>query len=172
MNSRLFTILVFPAVAVILGTAASRPPAKPDAEQAVRQIYDRFAAAIKAKDLDGVMAMYTRDENAVYFDAFTPRQYVGYTAYRKDYEEFFKSFPGPSSSEIYDLHVVSSGDLAYASSIDKWVVTGADKKRITMVFRSTDVFQKINGKWLVIHEHLSFPVDPLTNNVDYMSKPK
>ena len=165
-------ILVVAVIAVGSIGARTYRASSPNAdEQAIRKIYDEFSAAIKAKDLNRVMAMYTKDEHAVYFDAFVPRQYVGYTAYRKDYANFFKLFPGPSSSTISDLRVTASGTLAYASSIDRWTVTGTDKKAVTMIFRSTDVFRKVNGKWLVIHEHLSFPVDPVTGDVDLMSKP-
>lgn len=28
--------------------------------------------------------------------------------------------------------------------------------------RGTRVFQKINGSWLMIHQHVSFPVEPTT----------
>lgn len=171
MKARLFAAAILFAAVGLIGARSYGAASPTSDEREIRKIYDRFSAAIKAKDLNGVMAMYTRDEHAVYFDAFVPRQYIGYTAYRKDYAEFFKLFPGPSSSAIYDLHVAASGDLAYASSIDRWVVTGADKKPVEMIFRSTDVFRKVKGKWLVIHEHLSFPVDPVTSQVDFMSKP-
>ena len=39
------------------------------------------------------------------------------------------------------------------------------------VFRFTDVLRKMNGKWLIVHEHLSFPVDPETGKADFLSKP-
>lgn len=170
MKGRVIAVAILFTAVGIIGARSYRASSPASAEKEIREIYDRFSVAIKAKNLDAVMAMYTRDENAVYFDAFVPRQYVGYTAYRRDYAEFFKLFPGPASSAIYDLHVAASGDLAYASSIDRWVVTGADKKRVEMIFRATDVFRKVKGRWLVIHEHLSFPVDPVTSKVDFLSK--
>jgi ketosteroid isomerase-like protein len=42
---------------------------------------------------------------------------------------------------------------------------------VEVVFRFTNVFRKINGKWLAVHEHLSFPADPATGMADYLSKP-
>jgi len=35
----------------------------------------------------------------------------------------------------------------------------------------TDIYRKINGKWLIIHEHISVPVDLTTNKADLAAKP-
>ena len=51
------------------------------------------------------------------------------------------------------------------------MVTDKDGKAFTLVFRFTDVLRKMNGKWLIVHEHLSFPVDPETGKADFFSKP-
>jgi hypothetical protein len=40
-----------------------------------------------------------------------------------------------------------------------------------LVTRETDVYRKINGKWLVVEEHVSFPVDVATGKPDLLSKP-
>ncbi len=36
---------------------------------------------------------------------------------------------------------------------------------------SADVLEKRNGKWLIVHEHISFPVDPESGKADFLSKP-
>lgn len=170
MNRRALAVSILVLAAATLG-ASSRSTSPLSDEQAIRNIYSQFSAAIKAKDLNKVMSFYTRDEHAVYFDAFPPRQYTGYTAYKKDYEAFFQDFPGPASSSIGDLHIIVSGPYAYTYGIDKWTVTGKDKKEVTMVLRFTEILQKTNGRWRFVHEHLSFPADPLTGMADFMSKP-
>jgi hypothetical protein len=35
----------------------------------------------------------------------------------------------------------------------------------------TDVYRKIKGKWLIVQEHVSFPVDLATGKADLLSKP-
>jgi ketosteroid isomerase-like protein len=37
--------------------------------------------------------------------------------------------------------------------------------------RVTDGFKKINGKWLIAHTHVSFPVDMRTGKADMESNP-
>jgi ketosteroid isomerase-like protein len=51
------------------------------------------------------------------------------------------------------------------------VLTDKDSKRIKFGFRVTDVYRKIGGKWLIIHEHVSVPVDPATAKANLLSQP-
>jgi ketosteroid isomerase-like protein len=139
-------------------------------EQTIRAMYAEWGPAIASKDVDKIMSFYATADTLVFFDAFPPREYKGTNVYRKDYENFFAAFPGPAKSAITDLHVTASGSLAYAYGIDEWEITGQNNQPINMVFRFTDVLQKINGKWLIVHEHLSFPVDPSTGMADFLSK--
>jgi ketosteroid isomerase-like protein len=37
--------------------------------------------------------------------------------------------------------------------------------------RITDVYRKIGGKWLIVLEHVSVPVDLATGKPDMLSKP-
>ena len=42
---------------------------------------------------------------------------------------------------------------------------------IDLVVRVTDGYRKVDGNWLIAHEHLSVPVDYATGKPDLMSKP-
>ena len=50
-------------------------------------------------------------------------------------------------------------------------VKGKDGNPIDMTLRLTDVLREINGKWLIVHEHVSVPVDVATGKADLTSKP-
>ena len=41
---------------------------------------------------------------------------------------------------------------------------------IDLTVRLTDVYRKINGNWLIVHEHVSVPVDLNTLKPDLTSK--
>jgi uncharacterized protein (TIGR02246 family) len=159
---------------VIVGTlcpvAGGDTKAKDEAE--IRTLEQRFAAAFKAKDVNVIMASYVPDESLFVFDVIPPRQYVGAKAYRKDWEDFFASFPGPVETfEINDLKVMTDGNLAFSHSVQRAVVTDKDGKKADITFRLTDVYRKTNGKWLIVHEHVSVPVDLATGKADLSSKP-
>jgi uncharacterized protein (TIGR02246 family) len=163
--------LVASAVGFTLSALVLRPPAKADARADIKALEDQFIAAFKAKDLDAIMKVYVPDQTLFIFDVVPPRQYVGAAAYRKDWQEFLDSFNGPITVELTDLDITAEDNLAYSHSIQR--VTGTDKqgKKLDLTARVTDVYKKINGNWLVVHEHVSIPVDLDTGKPDLSSKP-
>jgi uncharacterized protein (TIGR02246 family) len=146
-------------------------PAWADARTEIRGLVDRFVAAFKAKDVDAIMKVYAPDQTLVVFDVVPPRQYVGAAAYRKDWQTFLGSFDGPITVDLTDLNIGADRNLAYSHSIQR--VTGTDKqgKKLDLTVRVTDVYQKMRGRWFVVHEHVSVPVDLETQKPDLASKP-
>lgn len=49
------------------------------------------------------------------FDFTPPLQYVGFDAYKKDFEDFFAAFPGPVD-KFKDLSIVTEGKLAFPTA--------------------------------------------------------
>jgi uncharacterized protein (TIGR02246 family) len=146
-------------------------PAQADDRADIRALEERFVAAFKAKDPDAIMKVYAPGQTLFVFDVVPPRQYVGAAAYRKDWQTFFDSFDGPITVELTDLDVVTDRNLAYSHSIQH--VAGTDKqgKKLDLTVRVTDVYKKAQGRWLIVHEHVSVPVDLDTGKPDLSSKP-
>jgi uncharacterized protein (TIGR02246 family) len=140
-------------------------------EAEIRALEQRFAAAFRAKDINAILAVYVPDQSLFVFDVVPPRQYVGANAYRKDWENFFASYPGPADFEITDLDIVTDGNLGFSHSIQHPVLTDKDGKQTDLVVRVTDGYRKIKGKWLIVQEHVSVPVDLATGKADLSSKP-
>jgi uncharacterized protein (TIGR02246 family) len=171
------------ALALSLGLAgaavAADAPAAPAATEAAKPapsdkaqiaaLEKRFAAAVNAKDVGKVMALYAKSGLYVY-DVVPPRAYVGWAAYKKDWEGLFKdAYPGPITFSMADLSITASGDMAYSHSVQTIEAPGAATPKMTV--RVTDVYRKTGGKWLIVHEHVSVPVDPATGKGDLESKP-
>jgi uncharacterized protein (TIGR02246 family) len=146
-------------------------PAWADDRADIRALEERFVAAFRAKDADAIMKVYAPDQTLIVFDVVPPRQYVGAAAYRKDWQTFLGSFDGPITMELTDLDVVADRNLAYSHSIQH--VAGTDKqgKKLDLTVRVTDVYKKAHGRWQIIHEHVSVPVDLETGKPDLASKP-
>jgi uncharacterized protein (TIGR02246 family) len=168
MVMRTRSALLAVAASTMLGTPVS---AESSDEKAIRDLESRFVAAFNAKDVDAIMKVYVPGQELLVFDVVPPRQYVGADAYRKDWEDTFASFQGPVKFSVSDLDITVDGNHAYSHSIQ--YVSGADKKGqpLALNVRVTDVYQKINGNWLIIHEHVSVPVDLGTGAGDLLSKP-
>ena len=138
----------------------------------IKNLEDRFMAAFKQKDVNGVMACYVADESLFVFDVTPPRQYVGAAAYRKDWEDLLALFPGPIEADMTDVAItVGGGDIAWGHSIEHTVGSLKDGRKMDFTVRLTDGYRKVNGKWLIAHEHVSIPVDILTGKADLSSKP-
>jgi uncharacterized protein (TIGR02246 family) len=167
-NMKGSTAAVMIAMIMCLAPAAAQPT---DDEAKIRALENQFAAAVTAKDLDAIMKVYVPDETLLVFDVVPPRQYVGAKAYRKDWQDFLALFKGSLKIEITDLQITAADPLAYSHSIQR--VSGTDTKGqpIELTVRLTRVYRKINGNWLIVHEHVSVPVDLNTNKPDLASKP-
>ena len=139
-------------------------------QAAIKALEDRFTAAFNAKDVNAIMALYTPGDNLVVFDAVPPRQYTGWAAYKTDWENTFAAYPGPIEMKLSELDITVGGDVAYSHSIQAGTFTDKSGKKIAMTVRVTDGYKKVNGQWLISHEHVSVPVDFATMKPDMESK--
>ena len=164
---------VVAALLVAVASTLVAVPVRADSadEQEIRNLESNYAKAVNAKDLDNIMKAYVPDQSLFVFDAVPPRQYVGAAAYRKDWQEFLGFLKGPVKFSISDLAIFTNGDLGYSHSIQSVSSTDSKGQPIVLNLRVTDVYKKIGGKWLIVHEHISVPVDFETQKPDLESKP-
>lgn len=151
-------------------SAAAAAPASSE-RAAIEALESNYVDAFNRRDVNGIMANYARGKELFVFDAVPPREYVGWDAYKRDWESLLSAFPGPVTDKMSELSITAVGTVAYAHHIEDTQLTQRDGTKKEMVIRVTDVFRKMNGKWLIVQEHVSFPVDLTTGQADVMSKP-
>ncbi len=158
-------------IAIAWFALARQVSAKAADEAEIKALEDQFVGAVNAKDVDKIMAVYLADDNLFVFDVIPPRQYVGAKAYSDDWKGFLDGFNGPIKLELSDLSVISDGRLAFSHSIQR--ITGTDKsgKPVDITVRVSDAYRKSKGKWLIVQEHVSVPVDLASGKADLSSKP-
>jgi len=134
------------------------PTTTPDQDVGqIRECLDKWTRALHAKDLAAITALYGSDTTA--FDVMPPSQ-VDWSHYRKNLERWFASMPrDPIEYEIHDLRIVTSGDVAFSHNLGHVKGTRANGEKADYWVRVTVGFQKRNGQWLVIHDHVSMPFD-------------
>jgi len=167
---RTLTALCLAALAATNAVAANQPAADGD-KAAIQALEDTYNEGFNAKDVDKVMSVYAPGKQLFVFDVVTPREYKGWEAYRKDFEGLFSSFPGPMKNTISEqtIHVV--GSIAYGHNIQTGEFVGKDGKPVNLIVRTTDIYRKMDGKWLIVEEHNSVPIDLDTMKPDLVSKP-
>lgn len=117
--------------------------------------------AFNDKDVDALMTSYARRDALFVFDVVgPPGMYSTWDAYRDALQNFFDGAGGTFRFVISDLDIRTSGDLAYGHSLQHLSgVTSKDGDRVNYTVRVTDVFQKLDGRWLIVQEHVSLPLD-------------
>jgi uncharacterized protein (TIGR02246 family) len=154
----------------IVGNSGASPNTRAKDEAAIKALEARFVAAFKVRDVNAIMACYVPDASLIVFDVSPPRQFNGADGYRKDWEEYLAAFPGPWDMRMSDLDITVGGDVAYGHNIQRASFTAKDGKKMEVTVRVTDGYRKVNGQWLISHEHVSVPVDLATMKPDLDSK--
>ncbi len=149
--------------------AAAKPPSLGDRAQ-IQALEKGFGAAFAAKNVNKIMSYYAHDGLFV-FDVTPPRQHVGWADYKKDWQDFLGAVPGPVTFTLSDLAITVVGPVAWSHSIQDIQYAGKGGAKTEFTARVTDVYRKLAGKWLIVQEHVSVPVDLDTGKADLLSKP-
>lgn len=130
----------------------------PDNEHQIRTLIERWAEAVHAGDMDAVLADHAPD--IVMFDVPPPYEGVrGIEAYRDTWPGFFEWQARGASFEIVSLDVTAGEDVAFAHALllcgmpQELEAKPENRLRLTLGLRKED------GRWIVAHEHHSFPSD-------------
>lgn len=155
-------------VGILQATAIAQPQKDTDAktrgekeeavaEDLIRQRVEDWAKAIRAKDIDHVLSLYA--PNIVSFDLDPPLRYAGAAKKRRAWQEFFAVHTGHIAYEVRDLDVTTHGELAFVHSLNHVSGTLASGQASDLWVRWTACFRRIDGVWLVVHDHVSVPAD-------------
>jgi uncharacterized protein (TIGR02246 family) len=126
-------------------------------EADIRRRIDTAVKAIHAMDLAGVMALYAPD--IVSFDIVPPLRHMGAAAKRQQWVDVFATYQPPLEYEMRDLAITVGDDVAFAYSLNRVSGTVQNGHRSEFWLRWTACFRKIEGTWLIAHDHVSVPVD-------------
>jgi uncharacterized protein (TIGR02246 family) len=127
-------------------------------EDEIRDMLESWREAAQAKDVERIVSYYAPDILA--FDAIGRLQFKGRDAYKTHWEACMAMCPGAMIFEIHDLEITAQGDLAFGHYLSRCGATGPDGKEKAGWMRATVGCRKVNGKWMVAHEHFSAPFDP------------
>jgi uncharacterized protein (TIGR02246 family) len=126
-----------------------------DDEQEIRELIERWATAVHAGDLDGVLADHADD--LVMFDVPPPEDGVrGLDAYRQTWPPFFGWQASGASFAIVELDVNAGADVAFAYALLRCGTVEEFRREPDKRLRLTIGLQRRSGRWAVTHEHHSF----------------
>jgi uncharacterized protein (TIGR02246 family) len=126
-----------------------------DDETAVRNLIERWAAAVHSGDMDAVLADHAGD--IVMFDVPPPEEGVrGIDDYRDVWPPFFEWQAAGASFDIVSLDVTAGDDVAFAHALLRCGTDEDLRRDPGQRLRLTIGLRKEHGHWVVAHEHHSF----------------
>jgi ketosteroid isomerase-like protein len=131
----------------------ARETAKALAEAQIRALVDDWAKAIRAKDVEGVLAHYAAA--SVTFDLAPPLISTG--ADPKGLQAWFSTWQGQLGYEIRDLNITAGDDVAFCHGLNRLSGTKTDGEQADVWSRQTLCFRKVRGEWRIAHQHESVP---------------
>ena len=122
-------------------------------EARIRGVIDQHANALRAKDAEAVLSLFTTD-----FVPFTLEPPLVSTMTDVNaYEAWFANWQGPIGTEVRDLDITVSGDLGVSHSLNLMTGTSNDGHDVKLWYRQTLCFRKTDGAWKIAHKHTSVP---------------
>jgi ketosteroid isomerase-like protein len=104
-------------------------------------------------------SLYLADDETMLFDV-SPMQDIGWAAQKGRLNEVFAQFDDFWIKPNNDLAIHSGIDMAWVTATWKAFIKPRQGSEQYLEGRSTFVLQKRESKWLVVHDHVSMPIEP------------
>ena len=133
---------------------------KAENETSIREIIEGRVAAVRAKDVGGLLTHHAPD--VLTFDVLDPLRNAGSDAVRGRAEKWLSAYDGPVGYEVRDLSVTAGEAVAFCHYLYRVSGTLKAGDEVNMWVRATVCFNKADGEWKIVHEHQSVPFDVRT----------
>ena len=117
----------------------------------LQKIWDGWATL----DADGQRRYYAQGPH-VFFDV-SPLQYGSWDQYQSTVSKELAEYKAAKFTVHDDAQIHKSGDAYWVTATVASDMTQKSGKREMATFRWTAVFERQDGKWLIVHEHVSEP---------------
>ncbi len=126
----------------------------------IRALMNEFVAAARACDTDRIAVRYAPEVRA--FDAVTCLEFRGRDAYMQHWAQCMEYCPGPMIFDLDHLEIEVDEELALCHALCRCGAVDESGKENSSWMRVTMALRRIEGDWLVVHEHFSLPFDVMT----------
>ena len=127
-------------------------------EADVRAALMNYTHALESMNLDQTMDCYANTPEVSVFSPGPHQAIIGKAAIRKDWEHFFsnlKSFR--AEPQEVAITVINDVAIVHYTKVEEINFKSGDFPKPFM--RTSQVYRKIGGRWLIDHEHYSTPFD-------------
>ncbi len=124
----------------------------------IRDVIETKAALLQKGDADAVLSYYA--PRFVEYSLAPPLRQPGDGRDSAALAAWMATFEAPPRREVTRLEITTDGDVAFATSLDRLTaVPRGSAEGFSLWFRVTLGLRRIDGRWLVTHEHESVPFE-------------
>ena len=130
----------------------------PDDKNEIRRVIEGRAATLQTGDVKALLAYYA--PQVVEFGLAPPLRQQTDAQDPEPVERWMATFEAPPKREVTQLEMAVGGDVAYATSIDCLTATPKGMPdSFSLWYRVTLGLRRVDGQWLITHEHESVPFE-------------
>ena len=122
-------------------------------EAGIRRILEDRRNALRAKDAEAFVAHDAPD--ILSYDLAPPLATRG--ADLVAIRSWLGTWDGPIELDFRDLKIDVADSLAVSTGLSHMRGTKTDGSRVDLWVRATMAYRKVDGRWSVVHEHVSVP---------------
>jgi len=144
-------------IALIATPARTAGPGK-SIDPEFKDLIARYYQAWSKLSTDAPAEFYDKDSGLIFYDV-APLKYNGWAEYKAGVQKNF--FDGAASAILTpadDLTVNRRGNVAWTTITFHLSVKEKNGQSMELDARHTAIWEKKNGKWLIVHEHVSAPL--------------
>ncbi|MEV0563358.1 nuclear transport factor 2 family protein [Dactylosporangium sp. NPDC050588] len=124
----------------------------------IREVIEGKAALLRTGDAKAILSHYA--PGCVEFNLAPPLRQPGDGRDPAVLEAWMATFEAPPRREVTRLEITTDGDVAFATSLDRLTaVPRGSTESFSLWFRVTLGLRRVDGRWLVTHEHESVPFE-------------
>jgi ketosteroid isomerase-like protein len=138
-------------------------------EARIRALIIERLKAVRVKEINAATA--NTAPGIVSFDVHNALQHLGAEACRRRAQDWFATFQGQIGYDIRDLVITVGADVAFSHSLNRVTGMKTGGEKVHMYLRVTTCYRKLEGQWLIVHEHISVPYDTRTGKASVDLKP-
>jgi len=127
------------------------------AESEIRSVLEHWARATREHRMEDVLQHHS--PALVIFDVLPPMQYTSAEAYRASWDEWQPDTAGAAVFDLEELTITAGQDVAFAHSFIRCGGTLHDGRTFEDLVRATFCLRRIDGQWIVEHQHISKPLE-------------
>jgi uncharacterized protein (TIGR02246 family) len=132
-----------------------------DEQARIRAHLKKWLDASRAMDIDAIMACYV--PGAVSYDCHSAFQFRDLVSHRRHLEACFPHMVGSVTLEMHELAITVDDQVAFCHATMRCGCQSTAGTQHWSWLRSTICMKKIDGRWLIAHDHCSAPFDPMSN---------